>query len=131
MRSRMRLHVVTSGDEPSFAATLATINSVLQFHPDALIRVVCSEAAPPTPVQRRLFAASDQVRIGRALWQHAPTGTDKARACRDFGDDAHVVAWIDRGCVLCSPVVDVAGRRSDGAHRRRATASGNRTRALG
>jgi hypothetical protein len=106
----MHLHVVTSGDEPSFAAALATINSVLQFHPDALIRVVCSEGAAPTPAQRRLFAASNQVNIAPASWPHAPTGSDKARACRDFGDGGHVVAWIDQGGVLCSPIVDVAGR---------------------
>lgn len=103
----MRLHVVTAADEPSFPAALGTVNSVLQFHPTARIRVICGNAFPLTAAQRQVFAASAQVRV---VEQGPENAVDKIRACLDFSEGSDVVAWVDPGYVLCSPIEDVAGR---------------------
>jgi hypothetical protein len=111
----VRLEFVTAADEASFPGTLATVNSALHFHREARVAVVCSTAAPPTSAQLRILSSCDRVRLtppgapGRP-WATSPSAAFKARACSDLGADGEAVAWIDPGCVLCSPLDDVAAR---------------------
>lgn len=110
----MRIHVVTSVDETSFPGTVATINGALQFHPDARVSVICSDAAPTT-AQRQILETSDKVHLvdrtpGGAAWTGAASGTAKASACLDLGANSDVAVWLNPGCVLCSSVDDEALR---------------------
>jgi hypothetical protein len=113
------LEFVTGADEASFPGTLATINSALQFHPDARVSVVCGTVGPLTAAQRRILSACDRVQVIDAGapaggGQQSPIEVFKARACHDLGVDCDVVAWIDPGGVLCSPIDDAVARCREG-----------------
>jgi hypothetical protein len=106
------LEFVTSLDAGAFPHAVATVNSILHFHPEARVTVVGGAAKPPTAAERRVLGASDRVRLvdgGSSPGTPMIRGRDpKARACREHGADSAVIVWIDPGAALCSALDDVA-----------------------
>ena len=105
---------LTVSDRRFFPGTLATINSILRFHPDAEIAVVESGVfnQPLSEPQRKLLLAqgitiheaNEFAKPGRVLgaWQL------KAYAACDLSDGRDLIIGIDSDAVLCSNVDDVA-----------------------
>lgn len=126
----IRLAFVTVTDEPIFPGTLATVNSVLEFHPEADIFVVSNHREPLTLPQLECLQGFERVHVidSRKLdapERHIEAYALKAYACHDLCAGYDVIAGMDSGCVLCSDVSDVvqrcherggflAGRDSDG-----------------
>jgi hypothetical protein len=108
-----RLVFLTVTDAAYFPGTVATVNSVLRFHPEARIVVVNNHLQKTglTPEQRGLFTAcgvevhdaAELARPGRKLkaWEL------KAYAVADLTDGDAVLAGIDSDCVLCGRIDDV------------------------
>ncbi len=106
---------VTAADQALFPAALATVNSVLEFQPDAHVVVLCDKSNPLTPPQRRCFSASDRVVL--ADWCDSPAahpGVDAkalwAKAILAAPSGYNAVVWLEPGFILCSPVDDVVER---------------------
>jgi hypothetical protein len=105
---------VTASGHANFPGALATVNSILLFHPDADVFVVSDPASPLAPSQVRCLRASERVRLidsGARDDQHRiDAGQLRAMTCRDAAATCDVVASIDAGCVLCSDAGDVIER---------------------
>jgi len=106
-----RAAFVTVTDHAFFPGTVATVNSVLRFHPDATIYVVVNHHHPLTAPQVQCLRDSDQVRLidshelerpGRLInaWEL------KAYAASDLLSSYDVLIGIDSDCILCSSVAD-------------------------
>jgi hypothetical protein len=109
-----RLAFVTVADRSCFPGTLATVNSVLEMHPDADVRVVVRPGSPLRRAQERCLRTSDRVTVTVAA-PPTPCGevsgaAIRACACIDAFDGHDVVAAIEPGCLLCADVEDVAER---------------------
>jgi predicted O-methyltransferase YrrM len=111
----MRVGFLTVTDVAFFPGTLATVNSVRHFHPNAEIHVVIDRNLPLTAPQVaclesvegiRLTDASAFERSGRPLnaWEL------KAYAACDLSGEFDVLVGIDSDCVLCSNVDDIVAR---------------------
>ncbi|MDQ3331630.1 MAG: hypothetical protein M3552_13410, partial [Planctomycetota bacterium] len=59
----MRTVFLTVTDANFFLGTLATVNSVLEFHPDASVVVVVNSDRPLTTQQSRLLKTAPQVQL--------------------------------------------------------------------
>ncbi len=109
----MGLVFLTVTDGFFFPGTVATVNSVLRFHPEARVRVVNNhvQKAPLTAEQRRVFEnagvelvdASALAKPGRKLaaWEL------KAYAAADLTANDDVLVGIDSDCVMCGRIDDV------------------------
>jgi hypothetical protein len=102
----------TAGDARSFPAMLATVNSILQFHPDASITVLAGGDEPLSPAQRTVLSRCERVRLSESgrFAVRPPRSFNAvldAIAPRSDAIDTAVAAWIAPGGVLCSPVDDV------------------------
>lgn len=111
----IRLAFITVTDASFFPGTLAAVNSILTFHPDADVYVIDSALEPLTPSQVACFAGAARVHVVDARRFHAPgrrldAFELKAYAPHDLCDGYDVIAGIDADCVLCSEVSDVVGR---------------------
>lgn len=111
----IRLAFITVTDTSFFPGTLAAVNSVLEFHPDADVFVINSHEAPLTPPQLACLQGTARLRVvdagafdgpGRRLGPFEL----KAYAAHDLCDGYDVIAGIDADCVLCSDVSDVVQR---------------------
>ena len=105
----------TAGDARSFPAMLATVNSILQFHPDASITVLAGGDQPLSPAQRKVLSRCERVRLcesGRFAVKppRSFNAVLDAIARRPDAIDTAVAAWIAPGGVLCSPVDDLVDR---------------------
>jgi hypothetical protein len=110
-----RLVFVTVTDGYFFAGTLATVNSIRMFHPEARVVVVHNHLhkKPLTAGQRRVVEiagaeivdAANLAKPGRKLaaWEL------KAYAASDLTAGSDVLVGIDSDCVLCGRVDDVIG----------------------
>jgi hypothetical protein len=107
-----RVVFITVADRAFFPGTLAAVNSILKFHPDADIKVVCSGLynEPLTAEQQDLLGSRAQVLLhsffekpGRILaaWQL------KAYAAADIGPDYDLVVGFDSDALLCAPLDDI------------------------
>ena len=110
---------MTVTDQASFPGTLATVNSVLEFHDEADVLVVTDRGSPPLPAQVTCLQASERVRVIVPGGLDEPqrrldAGQLRAIACRDAAADYDVLVSIDAGCVLCSDVRDVIDRCRSG-----------------
>ena len=100
---------ITVTDRSFFAGTVATVNSVIHFHPDTPIYVVHNEKNPLTATQIDQLSAGATVRV---LNSEAFNRRDryinawelKAHAAADLSADCDVIIGIDSDCVLCSGV---------------------------
>ena len=115
---------MTVTDGHFFPGTVATVNSVLRFQPEARIVAVNNHLHKTglTPAQRGVLEAGGAAVIdaaalaqpGRKLaaWEL------KAYAAADLTTDDEVLVGIDSDCVLCGPVDDViaAASASGGFH---------------
>jgi hypothetical protein len=107
-----RAAFVTVSDRSCFPGTLAAVNSVLEFHPDADIHVVAHRTLPLAPAQAHCLQTHERVQIHDAH-EIDPEGRCAAGrellslACRELGTGYEVIAGIDPDCVLCSKVSDL------------------------
>jgi|GEM_PF-1379325 len=115
----IRFCFITVTDHSFFPGTVATVSSVLTFHPSATILVVQNDKHPLTAPQAGVLRRSPQVtivnscsleRAGRFInaWEL------KAYAAHDLCAEYDVVVGIDSDCLLCSSLED----QIEQAHRR-------------
>ncbi len=109
----MRIQFLTVTDAHFFPGTVATVNSVRCFHPEAEVCVVHNhvQRSPLTAAQRaafeaagvRIVEASALARAGRKLaaWEL------KAYGASDLTEGCDVLVGIDSDCVLCGRIDDV------------------------
>ena len=106
---------ITVTDSNFFPGTIATVNSILMFHPQAEICVVFNEKQLLFPKQCqilescpniRLLSSSDFEGSGRYInaWEL------KAYAAYDLCNGYDVIVGIDSDCILCSAVDDIIAR---------------------
>ena len=112
--SPLRTAFLTVTDDRFFVGTLATVNSILHYHPDAEILVVNRTDAGLNDHQRHLLERAN-VRIFdsdlfRAEGRHIGPWELKAYAARDLAPRYDLLIGIDSDCVLCAGVGDVAHR---------------------
>jgi hypothetical protein len=107
----IRYAFVTVTDYDFFPGTLATVSSVLEFHPHADVYVVNNEkrglsepqaACLDRHPQVRLLNSSQFARDGRYInaWEL------KAYAAHDLAEGYEVIIGIDSDCLLCAKVDD-------------------------
>src|SRR5437870_4889419 len=108
----MKIVFITVTDAHFFPGTVATINSVLHFHPEASVVAVNNHiqkaglgAAQSALLKNNgvtIVEATELKRSGRKLaaWEL------KAYASSDLTDGYDLLAGIDSDCVLCGPVND-------------------------
>jgi hypothetical protein len=112
---------ITVTDAGFFPGTVATVNSVLRFHPEAHLCVVNNAVCETglTLSQKAVFTengipvrdAHELLKAGRKLgaWEL------KAYAAADLTRNADVLVGIDSDCVLCGSIGDVlASARASG-----------------
>lgn len=102
---------ITITDRAFFPGTLATVNSLLNFHPAAPIYVVENDKLPLTAPQVGLLRQSPQITIVNSAslareGRYINAWELKAYAAHDLCDGYDVVVGIDSDCVLCGPVDD-------------------------
>jgi hypothetical protein len=102
---------VTVTDYNFFPGTLATVSSVLEFHPATTIYVVDSQSAPLTAPQAACFASDPRVRLIDAAavtrhGRHVNAWELKAYALAELAGraDVDVLVAIDSDCLLCGDV---------------------------
>lgn len=99
-------------DDSSFPGAVATVNSILHFHPRSDVVVVVDSANPLSAPQVQCFRASERVRIvesrelQRAGRRIGP-GELKAYAACDLLRGCDVLVGIDPDSIVCSAVDDV------------------------
>ncbi|MEX3858200.1 class I SAM-dependent methyltransferase [Paraburkholderia sp. BR10923] len=107
----VRYAFVTVTDFNFFPGTLATVNSVLEFQPEADIFIVVNEKCPLSEAQRECLAAAARVVLMDSS-QYSAAGLYvnawelKAYAAWTLAEhyDYDVVVGIDSDCILCSNV---------------------------
>lgn len=111
-KSSRRL-VVTVSDRFFFPGTVATVNSVLHFQPDADVVVVNNNLHQEglTTAQKALFTGA-RVRVLDASYFEHPSRKLaawelKAHAASDLTAGYDVLIGIDSDCILCAPIEDV------------------------
>jgi len=107
----IRSAFMTVTDQVFFPGTVATVNSILRFHPEATIYVVVNHNLPLTAPQVKCLRASDQVRLvdSRELerpGRHINAWELKAYAASDLLSSNDVLIGIDSDCLLCSSIED-------------------------
>jgi predicted O-methyltransferase YrrM len=107
----LRYAFVTVTDWNFFPGTLATVNSVLEFHPLATVYVVENERRPLSAPQAACLANEPRVRVlGSAQFahggRHIAAWELKAYAMADLAQrgEHDVLVGIDSDCLLCSNV---------------------------
>ena len=106
---------ITITDSNFFPGTIATVNSILHFHPHAEISIVFNEKQPLFPKQRNMLKSCPNIRLlsssefegnGRYInaWEL------KAYAACDLCDGYDVIVGIDSDCILCAGVDDIIDR---------------------
>jgi hypothetical protein len=113
-----RYAFITVTDGYFFPGTLATVNSVLEYHPDADVFVVANHRHPLTRAQSQCLEACKRLQVidSRRLaksGRHINAWELKAYACHDLCADYEVMVGIDSDCLLCSNVSDVIDRCRD------------------
>ncbi|QDU11420.1 class I SAM-dependent methyltransferase [Gimesia aquarii] len=106
---------ITVTDYAFFPGTLATVNSVLHYHPDSSIHVIVNENNPLTAPQMECLKTDDHVKLisSQELEKNSRfinAWELKAYACEDLCEGYDVVIGIDSDCLLCSNVDDVIER---------------------
>lgn len=100
---------LTVTDRAFFPGTLATVNSILHFHPEARIHVIQNDKLPLSTPQRDLLCQSSQIvllnseRFAR-MGRHINAWELKAYAACDLSENYDVIVGIDSDCLLCAPV---------------------------
>jgi len=109
----MRVVFVTVSDGFFFPGTVATVNSILHFHPEAHVRVInnhVQKAALTTEQREVLESAGAEIvdagylsKPGRKLaaWEL------KAYGAADLTEGEDVLVGVDSDCVLCGRIDDV------------------------
>lgn len=109
----MKICFFTVTDHAFFPGTLATVNSILQFHDAEGLEIVVveHEARALSDAQRAIVASHDRVRLlGSSTFEK--TGRKigpwelKAYAAADLAAGCDVIIGIDSDCLLCAPVHD-------------------------
>jgi len=107
----LRYAFITVTDWNFFPGTLATVNSVLEFHPLATVFVVQNDALPLSAPQAACFAGEPRVRLLQSAHfghggRHVAAWELKAYAMADLaqGGDFDVLVGIDSDCLLCADV---------------------------
>lgn len=100
---------LTVTDSDFFPGTLATVNSVLHFHPEADVFVIQNETRGLTEPQTRLLQTGGRVTLlGSSRFQtegrHIGAWELKAYAAHDLCGPYDVIVGIDSDCLLCSSV---------------------------
>ena len=106
---------ITVTDAAFFPGTLATVNSVREFHPESEIVVVQNDKHPLTAAQAAYLGECGRVRVlpsaafalpGRFInaWEL------KAYAACDLAGGYEVIIGIDSDCLLCGRVDDAIAR---------------------
>jgi hypothetical protein len=100
---------LTVTDHAFFPGTLATVNSVLEFHPGSEIFVVANHKQPLTPAQVECLRRSDRVKLLDSREFYLPgryinAWELKAYACHDLCGDYDVMIGIDSDLLLCRNV---------------------------
>jgi hypothetical protein len=114
----IRYAFVTVTDRAYWAGTVAMLNSILEFHPQAEIIVVENSELRLNSTQRRILTQRDRVRLMRAAavarrgW---PIGGFelKSYACAALAQPPYtydVLVFIDSDALLCAPVDDLVQR---------------------
>jgi hypothetical protein len=114
----IRYAFVTVTDRAYWVGTLAMVNSILEFHPQAEVVVVENSEVPLTPSQRRILTQRDRVRLIRSpavAQREWPIGGFelKAYACAALAQPPYtydVLVFIDSDALLCAPVDDLVKR---------------------
>jgi predicted O-methyltransferase YrrM len=107
----IRYAFITVTDWNFFPGTLATVNSVLEFHPLATVYVVQNERRPLSGPQATCFGNDPRVRLlGSSEFSRTGRYIDawelKAYAMADLAErgEYDVLVGIDSDCLLCSNV---------------------------
>lgn len=100
---------VTITDYSFFPGTVATVNSILYFHPNATIYVVQNDKSPLSGPQAMLLRQSPQVTLVHSKTmerddRYINAWELKAYAANDLCVGFDVIVGIDSDCLLCSPV---------------------------
>lgn len=111
----IRFGFFTVTDYAFFPGTLATVNSILEFHPEADVFVVVNHKHPLTEPQAECLRACDHVRLVDSRkferdGRHVNAWELKAYAACDFASRFDVLVGIDSDCLLCSNIDDVIER---------------------
>ncbi len=105
---------ITVTDSWFFAGTLATVNSIFHFHPEAEVIVVETDAKPLNDTQRRLLQAGGARVLGSSHFaapdRHLGPKELKTYAAFDLAREVDLIIGIDSDCVLCAPLDDVIAR---------------------
>jgi len=130
----LRHAFVTVTDRNFLPGTLATVSSVLEFHPQTTVYVIDNERCPLTPPQAECLRTDPRVRLlPSSMFGHSGRHVDawelKAYAMADLADGAgvDVLVGIDSDCLLCADVDGemracaasggfLGGKDGDGAH---------------
>lgn len=107
----MKCIFITVTDRAFFPGTLATVNSILNFHPSIPIIVVQNDRLPLTLPQIGLLRQSPQISVVNSAslardGRYINAWELKAYAAYDLCEGHDVVVGIDSDCVLCGPVDD-------------------------
>jgi hypothetical protein len=114
----IRYAFVTVTDRAYWVGTVATVNSILEFHPKAEIVVVENSETPLEPAQRQILKQWNRVRLigpGAVANRGWPIGGFelKAYACATLAQPPYaydVLVLIDSDALLCAPVDDLVER---------------------
>lgn len=102
---------ITVTDRLFFAGTLATVNSLLLFHPTLPIYVIDRGLTPP---QKEFLAAGGVSVIAAHEVTHAGRHIGpwelKAYAASALAADHEVLIGIDSDCIVCGPINDMISR---------------------
>lgn len=106
---------VTVTDYSFFPGTLATVNSVLEFHPDSEVHVVANHKHALSEPQADCLRRCDRVRLHDSRefefpGRHINAWELKAYAAHDLSAGYDVIVGIDSDCLLCARVADQIDR---------------------
>lgn len=102
---------ITVTDRTFFPGTLATVNSILHFHPTIQVFVVQNDRHSLSAPQVKLLRQSQQITILSSSTlaredRYINAWELKAYAAHDLCEGYDVIVGIDSDCLLCGPVDD-------------------------
>jgi hypothetical protein len=105
----VRCAFITVTDYDFFPGTLATVSSVLEYHPEADVFVIQNDKHPLTGPQAESFQNRGRVRLHPSSsfagkCRYIGAWELKAYATSDLAGDYDVLIGIDSDCLLCSPL---------------------------
>ena len=105
----IRYAFITVTDYQFFPGTLATVNSIAHFQPQAEIFVVYNEKQPLSEPQARMLSGNPRMHLlGSSFFEKPGRYINawelKAYAANDLAAEFDVIVGIDSDCLLCSNV---------------------------